>query len=463
MVTPELGEGLYRLQRGETGFDAGGGTIVQFAGIPEGQHNVLRDLQESPLGQRANQLESMTIELVAMLFDYIFDTKDLPDGIKALLARLQIPVLKASMLDGAFFAKKTHPARLLVNELAQAGLGWSPEMGPQDQLYRKLEEIVHRILDGFTDDLAIFEEARETLQAYLAEEQTAAEINIQLSAEEVNDRDRRHVAQSVARAETENRIASNVLPNFLADFLRDKWSHVLEAAYYAEGSEGEPWKEALATVDEFAWSVQPKRTADERKRLVASLPAMLKRLNVGMREVPWSPDDRDSFMANLVEAHAAAVKPALASVASPTTAIAEQARAEAAYAKAAGDEAAAARAEQLAAAMAPAEAAKPEVHEVVADQFLEIAQSLERGTWVEFEEEGGQLSFAKLAWLSPLRGTYLFTNRQGQKAISMTAEELAERFRSDRARLVEAEPLVDRAFSSVMANIGEKYPEPAAA
>ena len=65
--------------------------------------------------------------------------------------------------------------------------------------------------------------------------------------------------------------------------------------------------------------------------------------------------------------------------------------------------------------------------------------------------------------MSPLRGTYLFTNRQGQKATSMTAEELAQRFRNDRARLVEAEPLIDRAFSSVMASIGDKYPEPAAA
>ena len=30
----------------------------------------------------------------------------------------------------------------------------------------------------------------------------------------------------------------------------------------------------------------------------------------------------------------------------------------------------------------------------------------------------------------------------------MTAEELAERFRADRARLVEAEPLIDRAFDA---------------
>ena len=89
IATPDLREGLTRLQHGETDFDVDG-TQVAFSGIPEGMHNVLRDLQESPLGKKANQLEAMTIELVAMLFDFIFETKDLPDSIKALLARLQI-------------------------------------------------------------------------------------------------------------------------------------------------------------------------------------------------------------------------------------------------------------------------------------------------------------------------------------------------------------------------------------
>src|SRR5665213_2594668 len=146
MATPSLHEGLTRLQAGQVNFDVDGATVA-FAGIPQGLHNVLRDLQESPLGHRANQLESMTIEMVAMLFDFIFETRDLPDGIKALLARLQIPVLKAAMLDGAFFARKAHPARLLVNELAHAGLGWSPVSGQEDPLYRKMEAIVHRVLD----------------------------------------------------------------------------------------------------------------------------------------------------------------------------------------------------------------------------------------------------------------------------------------------------------------------------
>src|SRR5207244_8171994 len=144
-------------QHGEIGFDVAW-VRVQFAGIPQGTHNVLRDLQESPIGARANQLEAMTIELVAMLFDFIFETKDLPDSVKALIGRLQIPVLKAAMLDGAFFSKKSHPSRQLVNALARAGIGWSPTMGQDDPLYRKIETLVHRVLDELTDDIGLFDE-----------------------------------------------------------------------------------------------------------------------------------------------------------------------------------------------------------------------------------------------------------------------------------------------------------------
>jgi hypothetical protein len=449
--TVDLHEGLTRLQAGQSGFEVGG-AMVPFSGIPAGLHNVLRDLQESPLGQKANQLESMTIEMVAMLFDFVFDTRDLPDGIKALLARLQIPVLKAAMLDGAFFAKKSHPARLLVNELAQAGLGWSPVMGQDDPLYKKVEAIVHRVLEGFADDLGLFEELRGDLQAFLAEEEKAAEANIAVTAEEISQRDRHEIAAAVARSEVERRIESYPVPAFLAQFLRRHWQVALTNVYVASGEDSEAWNGAVTTLEDLVWSVQPKRTQEDRRHLVALLPSLLKRMSAGVPPGSWQGEEREKFMANLVEAHAAAVKPSLAHVESPTAAVAEQARAQVEVAKASGDDVAATKAAALAEAMAPAPPPEPE-REILEDEYLEIARSLERGMWAEFESDDGQLSFAKLAWVSPLRGTYLFTNRQGQKALSITAEELAELFRDDRARLVEAEPLIDRAMTSVMATM----------
>ena len=460
IATPMLGEGLARLQAGESGFDLGGGTVVQFSGVPEGMHNVLRDLQQSPLGKRATQLESMTIELVAMLFDFIFETKDLPDGIKALLARLQIPVLKAAMLDVAFFAKRHHPARLLVNALAEAGMGWSPVMGTNDPLYSHIEALVHRVLDGFTDNLAIFDEAREKLERFLAEEERAAEANIQSTADEINEHDRMEMAAAAARAEIERRIEMYPVPNFLAAFLRQRWSRTLEKVHLHDGPESEQWEQAIALLEDLVWSVQPKRTRDDRQHLVALLPSLVKRLTAATGELFEDSEERERFMANLVEAHAASVKPPAGSTALATASVAEQARAEAELAKAAGDEAKAAKAEQRAEAMAQAEPEPVEPAAAVEDEYLEIAQSLERGMWIEFESGDGQLAFAKLAWISPLRGTYLFTNRQGLKALSMNAEELAERFRTDRARLVEAEPLIDRAFGSVMASFAESASAP---
>ncbi|TMH53408.1 MAG: DUF1631 domain-containing protein, partial [Betaproteobacteria bacterium] len=211
------------------------------------------------------------------------------------------------------------------------------------------------------------------------------------------------------------------------------------AQLHLQGEESETWVLALTTLDDLVWSVQPKRTGDERRKLVAMLPNLLKRLHRGLQNVAWEPGEREQFMSNLVEAHAASVKPSLASVPMPTTAVAEAAAAAAEEATAKGDSETAAKARE--------------------DHFAELAASLERGMWIEFEGEDGQLAFAKLAWVSPLRGTYLFTNRQGQKAVSLTADELADRFRKDRARLVEAEPLVDRAFVSMMASLEEKFGE----
>ncbi|MEP6679493.1 MAG: DUF1631 family protein, partial [Betaproteobacteria bacterium] len=392
VATPGLREGLTRLQQGHTDFDVEG-MQVAFSGIPEGLHNVLRDLQESPLGQRANQLEAMTIEMVAMLFDFIFETRDLPDGIKALLARLQIPVLKAAMLDGAFFARKTHPARLLVNALAAAGLGWSPAMGQDDPLYRTLERMVHRIIDGFGDNLGIFDELRTELETFLAAEEQAAEANFASTADTINEDDRKDLAGVVAKSEIERRVESYPIPRFLAEFLRRRWQGTLEAIYLRDGEDSDVWSSSVATLEDLVWSVQPKKTPEDRKHLIALLPSLLKRLAAGVPSARWAPGEREGFMANLVEAHAAAVKPTLASASSPTAAVAEAARHDAEAAKASGDVEGAARAEALAAAMAPAEPAVFDTGEAVLDdEYLEIARSMDRGMWVEFEDDDGQLS-----------------------------------------------------------------------
>ena len=422
-------------------------------------HNVLRDLQESPLGQRANQLEAMTIEMVAMLFDFIFETRDLPDGIKALLARLQIPgaegrdarrrVLReedASVAPARQRARRGRASagrRRWARTIRCTGRSSGSSTG---------SSTVSATTSGSSTSCAA-----SSRRSSSSEEQ-AAEANFATTAEAINEGDRKDLAGVVAKSEIERRVESYPIPRFLAEFLRQKWHGTLEGIYLRDGEESDAWGSSVATLEDLVWSVQPKKTPEDRKHLVALLPSLLKRIAAGVPGPQWAPGERESFMANLVEAHAAAVKPGLATVASPTAAVAEAARAEAEVAKASGDTEGAARAEALAVAMAPAEPAVADAGPAVLDdEYLEIARGMDRGMWVEFEDDDGQLSFAKLAWISPLRGNYLFTNRQGQRALSMTAEDLAAQFRANRARLVEAEPLIDRAFTRVMSELTDRF------
>jgi hypothetical protein len=89
------------------------------------------------LGSQLGPIDVMTLDIVALLFDFILDDQRIPDALKALIGRLQIPVLKVAMLDKDFFSHKTHPARLLLDALAAAAFGWDASEGHEGGLYLK--------------------------------------------------------------------------------------------------------------------------------------------------------------------------------------------------------------------------------------------------------------------------------------------------------------------------------------
>jgi hypothetical protein len=83
-----------------------------------------------------------------------------------------------------------------------------------------------------------------------------------------------------------------------------------------------------------------------------------------------------------------------------------------------------------------------------------ILTNLQRGSWVEFVRENAVPIRARLTWISPRKGIYLFTNSNGgSAAISIAPEALAEQMRRGEARMIDSAPLVDRAVDSMLANL----------
>jgi hypothetical protein len=88
-----------------------------------------------------------------------------------------------------------------------------------------------------------------------------------------------------------------------------------------------------------------------------------------------------------------------------------------------------------------------------ADRHLRLVQALEPGAWIEFQSFRGTRNTLRLSWVSEFKRVYLFTNRQGENAMTLAATSLAEHLRKGSARLLSQNPLTERAVAQVLEKV----------
>jgi exonuclease VII small subunit len=410
--------------------------------------NVLRDFRSSELGRHLGQFDAITVDIVAMLFDLIFDDAKIADPIKALVGRLQIPLVKVAMLDRSFFSSKAHPARRLLDLISQSMMRWGHDVGHDDPLYIKLASIVDRILRDFDRDLSLFEACSADLEAFIvsleADEMQRAETAARIASEREQERIRRETARLAADDEMDNRLRTP-LPGVVQSLLDGVWRRLLRHLVDAGPESEVDYRQALTTADELIWSVQPKADADQRRALVVALPGLLRRLNQGFDLAGAHPADKLMLLNGLFDLHAQWIKPG----ATPSSPPVEQWVPEA---RSANDD-------------VPA----PEmVSERLEQDGLELddislnlagaldipdqdrVAELKRGDWVEFRQVDGSFARMRLNWVSPQRGIYLFTNPGSPRATSIAPDALALQLARGDARIVDSEPMFDRAVSQAL-------------
>ena len=424
----QLLQALTRLQTGDGEVSFGN---QSFSVDPEvlGTTNVLGNLIEAGFGKQLEPVDGMVIDVVATLFDYIFDDKHVPAAMKGLIGRLQIPVLKLAMLDHSFFSNRSHPARRLINALAQSASTWDGEFTNDCSLYRTAEALVLRIQNEFAQDAGVFAACDEAFQTYLAEEERRLDEKAASLTGRLEQRERHELATTVARDAIAVHLANPTLPTVVKDFLQQWWIKVLVRASLHPASNGEAWRVATDTMDELVWSVLSKSGVDERKRLVQLLPTLLKRLKAGVAQGVMDEAAADAFFAELVKLHTAAIKSGMSGADSgeppPTVQPMDD------------------NAPQASPTIPP----HPVEEETPPAEDLE---RLSRGSWIELRDESGEVRRMRLTWVSPARTTFLFANRQGQRALALTQKELSRRFAKGEATITDGAPLLDRFVDEVM-------------
>lgn len=400
--------------------------------------------ESGELNRTLGESDNDTIDVISMLFEFILEDSSLPDGMKALLSRLQIPMLKVAIIDKSFFSQNHHPARRLLNSLAQAAIRWN-DSGDRDSdtLFRKIETIVKSVMNEFHDDPAIFSQLNEEFSDWWEQEQRGAEVAEQRTNQVTRGKEQLRSAKQIVLRELNHRLDElEVVPEVVMELLEDGWKDVLLLNYLRQGPESEEWKESLVIVDRLLWSVQPKMEYAQRQELLRSIPELLRNLRERLNSITFDQHKMARLFKELQNCHIGCLRGGGAIAASgPGTAPAKMKRVSFPDSQLVGGS-----------SSFLTEAIPPSVSsEVVEDQYTRQASKLEVGNWLEVLD-GDHRSRVKLSWKSNVSDAYIFVNRKGMKCLELTMQGLAKRLREGTANLIDLpkSPLMDRALDAML-------------
>jgi serine/threonine protein phosphatase PrpC len=299
---------LTHLQHGDTQAACEELASLDVSGVQAGTANVLRDLKQTTMVNGIGEMDTMMFDVVAMMFDFILDDKKIPAPMKALIGRLQIPMLKVAILDKGFFARKFHPARNFLNTIAEAAVGWSEDQDRNGALYGKLESMVGRVLAEFDERVDVFAEVLAELKSFLDQEESRTENNASTFADDIQARERLSLARKNAEEQTTSCLEKASVHNVVREFLIGHWKEFLFIRYFEEGDTGIGWTSAVQTMDELVWSVAPKALAQDRNHLSEILPGLLRRIRDGMNQLGIPAELGSEFLGVLKQLHVASIR-----------------------------------------------------------------------------------------------------------------------------------------------------------
>ena len=409
--------------------------------------NLVPHIRAAVTAQVENPADRIAMDVIALLFDYVFRDPSIPDRMRRLFGGLQVPIVKAVLLDRAFFSDRKHPARLLLDHLAEGAIGAMADDAYGDRFEAAAAGVVDRVCQDFEIDVAVFARADAEIVAFLESERREAapalndHVAVALAAEE-NEADRSQV-----RALVRDHLAGLDLPFEVRKFAETVWADYLTALRKDSGPESDAWRGALTTLDDLLWSIVIKERTAQKARLTKMIPALIAGLRRGCTAVAIADDRAKSFFDALYTLHMSALKPVVEAVpARPAPTAAETSAGTATEPRVS---------EGLPAAAAAEPAMPTNVHDFVSEMAV--------GTWLTIGKGDAAVN-ARLSWVSPLRTKYVFTSRSRTQAFVFSPEELAWELGTGRAALVvEPVPLFDRAVSAALDSLAARRPPEKAA
>ncbi len=420
--------------------------------ISESLGEILSKEQDEGTIAAVDQQSSDVINLVTLLYDAIWQDESVPIPIKELIGRTQIIIIKVALSDTTFFNREDHPARMLLNEIAAAGIGWTEtEELDDDPLYRKIEELVLKTLSAEDADASFFEELIKDFKSFRAKEAVKTRRLEQRILKAKERQERLEDIHELVTQKINERILGRELHPFAAELLETHFHKFMVMLVVKEGPGSNAWKQSINTIDVLLWSVQPHEQADDRERLQTVNPRLLNNLRKALRIAQRDKDEVEALIGRLMEVQQDSFDTDVSSDVE-TTSIAE---AEDAVQSEDASESIADSTTDFDSAVVGEVAPEPEELSDDDPVFDQI-DALSVGLWVEFiGDEDDQSVRCKLAAKINAIDKFIFVNRQGVKVVEKTRTGLARELKDGTVKIISDGLLFSRALESVIGDLRE--------
>lgn len=402
-------------------------------------HNALLAQVRADHGAQASLTvkDSDTFDLLDMLYGQI-QREVRPEAVAAdLLTRLQVPVARAALSDPAFFVRDQHPARELLNAVAEAGANWLGEEDVDPQLVQKLGHAVDQVVNEYDGDVAVFDTANEEIQQHFRALAHKAELAERRHVEAARGKERLEAAKQQASTSIEQLCAQAAPPRFVQALLKQAWSDVLTLTLLRSGETSPQWQQRqqeTARIAEVTCLAPGAAARDD---------ALGNEVESALLQVGYHQDEAAAIARRLST-------PGGEDDSSSRTELTARLRARTRL----GEQAEAGDPRKVA----------PLARSTAEDDCYRQLRTLPFGTWFEFTtNQQGDVRRQRLSWYSLITDNALFVNQRGQKVGEYSLDALARLMGHGQVRIVTEDKgrLIDRAWQATLRTLRSLAGSPA--
>ncbi len=372
--------------------------------------------------KRINQIAEKTIDFIELIFDAIIDDTEISDTIKALLLRLQIPVIKASMADPEFFIYDDHPARVFLDKVADVGVGVNAHSDP---VYIHLENIVSKLINEFDLQTSSFQRALDELDDFIDELDREARRKEEEAQRQVL---REHARKTILKA-LRSLTAGKVLPEGVHPLVLKRWPTLMFNHYLEHGKENDEWISILEILRDIIDSVQPLETAEDLAYLKSIQHELADEIRHKLSRTNQSVRDIDSVIQGLTDTHKALIDNASFS-----------------------DQ----QIEQAEETLADEDAARKvtPIQTESAEPRSELPPNVMPGMWFQvFMGEDSAPRRCKLSVVIVEDSNLVFVNHAGEIVVEKSFEEFEQELQEEKSSVIMGHSVFDHALNSVITRL----------